>query len=121
MNLVTSPTLYANNGRQLMQFISDRETVSQRSGRYAYGKLEFPFTLPQLSPDKTTSSTPFPPGQFHLDTFTGNANLTSFYLNTLVPLFKSPTSFFFHLDKSTQNDDAALNLDATLLALISHR
>lgn len=95
--------------------------MAEISGRFDYGKLEYPFTLPLIAPDHATPQNPFLPGRFHQDSFTGNPNLISFYLNTLVPLFNSPTSVFFHLDDSTQNDDAALNLDATLLALLSHR
>ncbi|KII94861.1 hypothetical protein PLICRDRAFT_169570 [Plicaturopsis crispa FD-325 SS-3] len=119
--LTSNPALYANNGSKLFDYIRRRETVAQRLHRFDYGKLEYPFTLPAIAPDVTTSDDEFPPGRFHQDTFTGNANLSAFYLNTLVPSFNSTTAYFFHLDNSTENDDAAMNLDATLLSLMSHR
>lgn len=121
MGLVTSQDLYANKGRKLLDILNTREKTAQKAGRFNYGKLEYPFTLPQLKPDVTTSRTPFNPGTFHQDSFTGNPNITQFYLESLVPLFTSAISFFYHLDNSTLNDDAALNLDASLLGLLSHR
>ncbi|THH20939.1 hypothetical protein EW146_g511 [Bondarzewia mesenterica] len=122
INLSADPAIYEDGGKRLLGFIHAREIVADASGRFKYGKLEYPFTLPLIFPDHATQSNPFPPGRFHQDTFSGNANLTSFYVNTLVPeFFTSQTSYFFHLDNSTVNNDAAMNLDATLLALLSHR
>ncbi|EPQ50105.1 chorismate mutase [Gloeophyllum trabeum ATCC 11539] len=121
MNLPTDPSLYSDGGAKLLSFMSVRESIAAASGRYDYGRLEYPFTLPLIAQDITTPSNSFPPGRFHQDTYSGNANITSFYLNTLVPFFNSSTSFFYHLDNSTFNPDATFNLDATLLALLSHR
>ncbi|TFK47027.1 chorismate mutase [Heliocybe sulcata] len=121
INLVTPPDLYANDGAGLMSYLLARETSAASSGRYDYGKLEYPFTLPPIPPDIATPSDPFPPGRFHQDTYSGNPNITTFYLTTLVPFFNSSTSYFYHLDNSTYNPDAVYNLDATLLALLSHR
>ncbi|KAF9460569.1 chorismate mutase [Collybia nuda] len=121
MGLATSHDLYANNGRRLIDVLTTRENIALKAGRFDYGKMEYPFTLPLISPDFTTPLTPFNPGTFHQDTFSGNPNITKFYLETLVPMFTSATSFYYHLDNSTLNDDAALNLDATLLGLLSHR
>ncbi|KZT29574.1 chorismate mutase [Neolentinus lepideus HHB14362 ss-1] len=120
-NLATPPGLYANGGAELMSYMLVRENAAAASGRYDYGKLEYPFTLPIIPPDIATPSNTFPPGRFHEDTYTGNANITSFYINSLVPFFNSSTSFFYHLDNSTYDIDAVFNLDATLLALLSHR
>lgn len=126
--LPAEPALYANNGQALLAFIKAREDVAAPSGRFDYGTLEYPFTQSLVSPDKTTASSPFPPGRFHQDTFSPNANLTSFYLNTLIPLISAAntaagsSSVFFHLASPTPADaDAKYNLDATLLALLSHR
>jgi len=126
--LPAEPALYANNGQGLLNFIKAREVVAAASGRFDYGTLEYPFTQSLVAPDKTSSSNPFPPGRFHQDTFSPNANLTSFYLNTLIPLIRTAntaagsSSVFFHLTSPTPADaDAKYNLDATLLALISHR
>lgn len=122
VNLRTDPAIYADGGKRLLEFINARENASAASGRFDYGKLEYPFTLSPIAPDSATGNDTFPPGRFHQDSFSGNANLTSFYVDTLVPdFFQAPSSFFFHLDNSTLNDDAAMNLDATLLALLSHR
>ncbi|GJE89845.1 chorismate mutase [Phanerochaete sordida] len=121
INLATDPTLYSNNGKGLLRFLEQHEVISAASGRYDYGKLEYPFTLPPVAPDVSTSRNAFPPSRFHQDSFSGNENITAFYLNTLVPLFTSKSSFYYHLDNSTINHDAVLNLDATLLALLSHR
>ncbi|KAJ3559076.1 hypothetical protein NM688_g565 [Phlebia brevispora] len=121
MNLANDPSVYASDGARLLEFIALRERVAAASGRFAYGKLEYPFTLPIVSPDKITPSSPFPPGRFHQDMFSGNPNITKFYVTTLVPFFNSSTSYFYHLDNSTWNLDAVFNLDATLLALLSHR
>lgn len=120
-NLASDPSLYANGGAKLLAFLADHEAIAALSGRYDYGKLEYPFTLPLVVPDKATKGNPFPPGRFHQDAFSGNKNITAFYLDTLIPFFNSPTSFYYHLDNSTLNDDAILNADATLLALLSHR
>lgn len=70
-----------------MDFIAGGEAIGARLGRFAYGKLEYPFTLPLIAPDKITEKNAFPPGRFHQDTFSGNNNITAFYLETLVPLF----------------------------------
>ena len=121
MNLVTDPALYQHEGVRLRAYIAPRELIAARTGRFDYGKLEYPYALPILPPDRATRTNSFPPGRFHQDTFSGNANITAFYLKTLVPLLNSTTSFYYHLDNSTQNDDAALNLDATLLGLLSRR
>ncbi|EKM58646.1 uncharacterized protein PHACADRAFT_27093 [Phanerochaete carnosa HHB-10118-sp] len=121
INLATNHSLYANGGQELLSFLKQREVVSAASGRYDYGKLEYPFTQPLIAPDISTPSNPFPPGRFHQDSFSGNGNITAFYIDTLVPFFSSPTSYYYHLDNSTIDDDAVLNLDATLLALLSHR
>ena len=122
VNLRTDPAIYADGGKKLLEFINARENVAAASGRFDYGKLEYPLTLSLIAPDSATGNDTFPPGRFHQDSFSGNPNLTSFYVGTLVPnFFQAPSSFFFHLDNSTLNDDAAMNLDATLLALLSHR
>lgn len=122
LNLATNPALYANNGARLTSYLRPRENTANALGRFAYGKLEYPFTLaPVVHPDITTKSNQFPPGRFHQDTYSGNPDLFTFYIEELVPLFNSTTSFFYHLDGSTSNDDAILNLDATILALLSHR
>lgn len=121
LNLATDPSLYAHDGVRLLQYIAHREQIAAATGRFSYGKLEYPFTLPIVFPDKATVANPFSPGRFHQDTFSGNANITAFYINTLAPLLNSSTSFFYHLDNSTTNDDVVLNLDATLFALLSHR
>jgi chorismate mutase len=121
LNLATDPSIYADGGVQLLKFLEEREVFSAQSGRYDYGKLEYPFTLPPVVPDVTTNNNSFPPGRFHQDTFSGNKNITAFYLNTLNLFFSSPTSFYYHLDNSTFDNNAVLNLDATLLALLSHR
>ena len=105
----------------MLQFLAPRERAAAESGRYDYGKLEYPFTLPIVAPDRTTKANQFAPGRFHQDTFSGNANLTKFYVSALVPFLNSTTSFFYHLDNSTRNDDAVFNLDATLLTLLSNR
>ncbi|KAI0080220.1 chorismate mutase [Panus rudis PR-1116 ss-1] len=120
-NLATPPGLYGSNGSNLRKFLEAREIVSAASGRYDYGRLEYPYTLPAITPDKATKTNTFPPGRFHQDKFTGNQELFDFYIQTLVPLFNGASSVFFHLDNSTKNNDATLNLDATLLELISHR
>ncbi|CAL1715363.1 unnamed protein product [Somion occarium] len=120
-NLATPSSLYANNGSELLAYLVPRELIAAASGRYDYGKLEYPYTLPPVSPDVTTRTNSFAPGRFHQDTFTGNKELFDFYVNHLVPLFSSQSSVFFHLDNSTTNHDATFNLDATLLELISHR
>ncbi|THH27199.1 hypothetical protein EUX98_g6989 [Antrodiella citrinella] len=121
LNLATDPVLYTN-GTELAAYLKPREVTAEALGRYAYGNLEYPFTLGQVvEPDVTTTLNPFPPGRFHQDTYSGNPALFSFYLSTVVPLLNSTTSFFYHLDNSTLDDDAALNLDATILALLSHR
>ncbi|KIP06274.1 hypothetical protein PHLGIDRAFT_467034 [Phlebiopsis gigantea 11061_1 CR5-6] len=120
-NLASDPSLYANNGSKLRHFISQQEIISAATGRYDYGKLEYPFTLPLIVPDKTSKENAFPPGRFHQDSYSGNPSITSFYLDTLVSLFNRSTSFYFHLDNSTVDDDAVLSLDRTLLALLSHR
>jgi len=131
--LPVDSSLYANQATDLITYLIPREAVASVSGRFDYGTLEYPFTLSPVAADKTTSSTPFPPGRFHQDTFTPNSNITSFYVNTLIPLIKlanaqlatppaTTSSVFFHLiNSSTPDADAALNLDATLLALLSHR
>lgn len=120
-NLASDPSLYSNGGEKLLRFLQESELVSAARGRFAYGKLEYPFTLPRVAPDVTSPATPFPPGRFHEDSFSGNKNITEFYIDTLVPFFGSATSFYYHLDNSTLDDDAALRLDATLLSLLSHR
>ncbi|TCD65031.1 chorismate mutase aro7 [Steccherinum ochraceum] len=121
LNLPSNPALYANNGSALLKYIKPREATANNLGRYAYGKLEYPFTFNAVKPDVTSKSNPFPPGRFHQDSYSGNPSLLSFYLNTLVPLFNASTGYFYHLDGSQVNDDATLNLDATILALLSHR
>ncbi|ETW80149.1 hypothetical protein HETIRDRAFT_428410 [Heterobasidion irregulare TC 32-1] len=118
----TDPAIYADGDKRLLEFINARENASAASGRFDYGKLEYPFALSPIAPDSATKNDTLPPGRFHQDSFNGNANLISFYVGTLVPdFFQAPTSFFFHLDNSTLNDDAAMNLEAILLALLSHR
>jgi len=111
-----------------MAFVNQRETIATLTGRFNYGTLEYPFTLPMVSPDMTTKTITFPPGRFHQDTFSPTSNLTSFYLTTLIPLIASTnaaangTSVFFHMASTTPSDvDAKYNLDATLLALLAHR
>lgn len=103
--------------------MAPREVESAMLGRFNYGKLEYPFTSSVLgpSPDVTTTNNTFPPGRFHQDSFSGNSNISAFYIQTLVPLFTSQTSFYYHLDNSTISDDAILSADANLLQLLSHR
>lgn len=123
LNLKTDPSLYSGGVGKLKAFMTPIELESGILGRYAYGKIEYPYTSGALgpSPDVTTKSNPFPPGRFHQDPFSGNSNLSSFYVQTLVPLFNSQKSFYFHLDNTTINDDALLAADANLLQLLSHR
>ncbi|KAH8103919.1 chorismate mutase [Cristinia sonorae] len=117
-----NPELYANGAQPLRDFLKPRENVAKASGRYAYGKLEYPFIIPAVvKPDVTSKTNTFPPGRFHQDSYSGNPDLFAFYITTIVPLFTSPKPTFFHLDNSTVNNDAALNLDATILDLLSHR
>ncbi|RDB15848.1 putative chorismate mutase [Hypsizygus marmoreus] len=123
--LTTNPSLYQpSESSPLLHYIHTQELEAQKLHRFDYGRLEYPFTLPLISPDHASRANPFPPGRFHQDTFSRNANLTAFYTTTLVPLLASITTstpFFYHLSNSTQNDVAALTLDAQLLALMSHR
>jgi chorismate mutase len=133
--LPAEPQLYANKGSALTNFIHTQEQFAQQTGRFDYGTLEFPFTLPAVAPDKITSRNPFPPGQYHQDTFLPNSNLTDFYLGTLIPLLQSAnqaigsTSVFFHLKNSSTPSAsnapadvaAKYTLDGQLLALMSHR
>ncbi|KZS87834.1 chorismate mutase [Sistotremastrum niveocremeum HHB9708] len=124
-------SLYSSN-LTLLEFIAPRELIGELTGRFDYGTLEFPYTLPGPPADKISKVNPFTPGTFHLDKFTPNSNLTVFYTKTLIPLIKaanealatpaSSSSVFFHLNNVTNPDiDSALNLDATLLALLAHR
>ncbi|KAG6855481.1 hypothetical protein H0H87_002208, partial [Tephrocybe sp. NHM501043] len=125
--LPVEPELYSSKGRPLMSFIHNIEASYPE--RFAYGSLEFPFTLPNLAPDVTTSAKSFPGGIFHQDTFSPNRNLTSFYLKSLLPLLAGAnnttggTSVFFHISNKTNVVESAakLTLDAQLLALLSHR
>jgi len=114
---------YGSNGANLKSYLEPREKAANTFGRYDYGKLEYPFTLPLITPDKTTKSTPFPPGQFKQDAWSPNPEIFTFYIDTLVPLFVQgqSNSFFYHLDNSTIDQDAIFSLDATLLQLISAR
>ena len=123
LNLKTDSSLYSHGFDKVKAFLIPREVESGILGRYAYGKLEYPYSAPSLgpSPDVTTKSNQFPPGRFHQDSFTGNSNIRAFYVQTLVPLLNSQTSFYYHLDNSTINDDAILSADANLLQLLSHR
>ena len=121
LNLATNPALYANGGQGLKNYLLGREATAFSLGRYNYGQLEFPYSFTVLPPDFTIKPNQFPPGTYHQDSFSGNPQLLDFYLNTLIPLFNSTTSFYFHLTNSTHNDDATLNLDTTILALLSHR
>lgn len=124
-SLPVNPSLYCGKPSALETFLAAREVAASRSGRYNYGTLEYPYTLPISSPDVTSETSPFPPGRFHQDTFTGNANITAFYTQTLIPLLQpSNASFFFHLAPSgtdIRDMDAVLGMDATLLQLLSHR
>lgn len=121
INLPSNPSLYKDGEHGLLPFLREYEVTASLTGRYNYGKLEYPYVIPNIPADKTTASTPFPPGQFHQDNFTGNSDLLKFYVETLVPMFHSPTAYYFHLDNSTINSDAVLSLDAMVLSLISHR
>ncbi|KAF8879404.1 chorismate mutase [Infundibulicybe gibba] len=123
VSLPSNPGLYTGAAPTLLGHLSAREQDGLRSGRYDYGTLEYPFTLPPVVPDRTTQARPFPPGQFHQDSFIANTNLTAFYLRTLTPLFTSPpASTYFHLSAPpTPDEDAVLDLDTTLLQLLSHR
>jgi len=123
LNLATDRSLYSNGFNKLSAYLLPRENIAGGLGRYNYGNLEYPFTIgfSGPSPDVTTRSNTFPPGRFHQDSFSGNSNITAFYINTLVPLFTSTTSFYYHLDNSTTDDDAIFSADATLLQLLSHR
>ncbi|TFK69861.1 chorismate mutase [Pluteus cervinus] len=126
--LPAEASLYSNGGQDLLAYIAKKEKVASSAGRFDYGTLEYPFTLPLVRPDRTTNKNTFPPGRFHQDTFSPNSNLTTFYINTLVPLIQAAnvaagsSSVFFHMASPTPADvDAKYNLDATLLALLSHR
>ncbi|KAL4252148.1 Chorismate mutase [Abortiporus biennis] len=123
LQLATDSSLYSNNGAKLKAFLGAIELADGALGRYAYGKLEYPYVATALapSPDKTSKSVTFPAGRFHQDSFTGNSNLTAFYLQTLVPLFNSTTAYYYHLDNSTVDPAAIFHADATLLQLLSHR
>ncbi|KAG5642662.1 hypothetical protein DXG03_002374 [Asterophora parasitica] len=129
--------LYANGGKALTSFIHKTELIAltlntyEFGSRYDYGSLEYPFTLPAVGPDITTPTNPFPPGRFHQDTFTPNADLLSFYVTTLVPLIEDAntaiagpggSSPFYHLKRpsSPVDVDAKYTLDDQLLALLSH-
>jgi len=126
--LPADPSLYADDGRSLISFTHKKEVVARSTGRYAYGSLEYPFTLPLVSPDATAPTNCFPGGRFHQDTYTPNTDLLSFYLKTLVPRLQDAnaaqrTSTFFHLSGpvGAADTDAKYTLDAQLLALFSHR
>ncbi|KAF8063956.1 chorismate mutase [Lyophyllum atratum] len=127
--LPAEPSLYSDGGRFLTSFIHKKEVVAQATGRYTYGTLEYPFTLPLVSPDTITSINSFPGGVFHQDTYTPNPGLLSFYLRTLVALLGDAnaavegTSIFFHLTQPAgpADRDTKFTLDAQLLASLSHR
>ncbi|KAG6853104.1 hypothetical protein C0991_006870 [Blastosporella zonata] len=110
-----------------MSFIHKIET--RYPNRFAYGSMEYPFTLASVAPDITTSFKSFPGGIFHQDTFTPNHNLSTFYLKSLLPLLENVNlatggiSVFFHLSNhsSVADTTAKFTLDAQLLALLSHR
>lgn len=119
--MASDPSLYAGSGALLKEYLMAREASAKPRGRYVYGSLEYPYTFTAVQPDKTSISNAFPPGRFHQDTYVGNPDLFKFYTNTLAPLFNSTQSFFFHLDDSICERDAALNLDVAILALLSHR
>jgi len=127
-SLPANPSLYANgNASPLHKFLAGREEAAQALGRYDYGTLEYAYTLPVITPDVASSADAFPPGRFHQDTFTGNANISAFYTGTLVPLLStSTTGFFFHLSNGSstpdaQDTDAVLGIDVALLQLLSNR
>jgi chorismate mutase len=127
-SLPVDPSLYAiGDASALHKFLVGREEAAQALGRYDYGTLEYAYTLPVVAPDVASAADPFPPGRFHQDTFTGNANLTAFYTGTLVPLLNtSTTGFFFHLSNTSsapdaKDTDAALGVDVALLQLLSNR
>ncbi|KAG6910458.1 hypothetical protein DXG01_010383 [Tephrocybe rancida] len=119
--------LYDNDGKRLLSFIHTLET--RHPERFVYGSLEYPFTLPDVAPDRTTPSKLYPGGTFHQDTFTPNPNLTTFYRESLLPLLESANqatggmSVYYHLTNRTTVPDrtAKFTLDAQLLAQLSHR
>ncbi|KAF8581514.1 chorismate mutase [Ramaria rubella] len=128
--LPVNPSLYTGGTRSTLQsFIASREASANALGRYAYGTLEYPFTLPLVAPDVATKTVTFPPGRFHQDSFSGNSNITAFYTGTFIPLLNATTtSFFFSLTNASTganpgktHDDAALSLDTLLLQLLSNR
>lgn len=120
-SMASDLSLYAGGGALLKEYLMAREVTAMSRGRYVYGSLEYPYTFTAVQPDKTSISNAFPPGRFHQDTYVGNPDIFNFYINTLAPLFNSTQSFFFHLDDSIIERDAALNLDVAILALLSHR
>jgi len=123
LNVKTDISAYGSSGSKLLAFMLPQEVLAAASGRFDYGKLEYPFTLPIVSPDHVTKQTPFPPGQFHQDTFTPNQELFQFWIQTLVPLFQrfQGSSVFYHLDNSTIDDNAMFTLDSVCLGLLSAR